>query len=183
MIVTVSGKGERHGPDREAPPRSSYEVKASAESQWICACGLSQNLPFCDGSHKLTKASGGQALLVRRDVGQRGKDSYPGCAATNSAALQPRPGGLHHFSAARKSSTGSGVSRRAPPRREPFLQHLRALRRCGPRASARASRSSSLATAQSLRSPASPAASRPSRRASRARLAGWGEKQQAVAQL
>lgn len=28
------------------------EVKPQQESVWICACGLSQNLPFCDGSHK-----------------------------------------------------------------------------------------------------------------------------------
>ncbi|MCX5662886.1 MAG: CDGSH iron-sulfur domain-containing protein [Planctomycetota bacterium] len=28
------------------------ELKPQAESAWICACGLSQNLPHCDGSHK-----------------------------------------------------------------------------------------------------------------------------------
>lgn len=34
--------------------QSPHEVKPSAESQWMCMCGLSKNLPFCDGSHEHT---------------------------------------------------------------------------------------------------------------------------------
>lgn len=28
------------------------EIKPQPQSVWICGCGLSQNQPMCDGSHK-----------------------------------------------------------------------------------------------------------------------------------
>lgn len=32
--------------------KGPQEIKPSDKSVWICMCGLSQNQPFCDGSHK-----------------------------------------------------------------------------------------------------------------------------------
>jgi CDGSH-type Zn-finger protein len=29
-----------------------FEIKIGKESIWICTCGLSNNQPFCDNSHK-----------------------------------------------------------------------------------------------------------------------------------
>lgn len=57
-----------------------YEVKVGAESQWICACGLSANLPFCDGSHKLAQGEAAGKLYWYDENGKRNeaKDSYPG---------------------------------------------------------------------------------------------------------
>lgn len=34
--------------DRNRP----YEIKEGSLPLWICACGLSKNKPYCDGSHK-----------------------------------------------------------------------------------------------------------------------------------
>lgn len=35
---------------RNAP----YQITVGTETKWICACGLSKNQPYCDGSHKKT---------------------------------------------------------------------------------------------------------------------------------
>ncbi len=31
-----------------------FEIKVGTQSMWICMCGLSNNQPFCDDSHKKT---------------------------------------------------------------------------------------------------------------------------------
>jgi len=31
-----------------------YKVDVSSETKWICGCGLSKNLPYCDGTHNKT---------------------------------------------------------------------------------------------------------------------------------
>jgi CDGSH iron-sulfur domain-containing protein 3 len=32
-----------------------FEIKPQEKSAWVCGCGLSQNLPYCDGSHKTAR--------------------------------------------------------------------------------------------------------------------------------
>jgi CDGSH-type Zn-finger protein len=56
-----------------------YEVRVGAELQYICACGLSDNLPFCDGSHKLAKGEAAGKLFWYDEDGKRNeaKDSFP----------------------------------------------------------------------------------------------------------
>ncbi len=57
-----------------------YEVTAGGETQYICACGLSANLPYCDGSHAAAAGEAPGALywydedLERHEV----KESFPG---------------------------------------------------------------------------------------------------------
>jgi CDGSH iron-sulfur domain-containing protein 3 len=45
-----------------------YEIAEGTELPvYICACGLSKNKPFCDGSHKRTRDEEGAALYCYDD--------------------------------------------------------------------------------------------------------------------
>jgi CDGSH-type Zn-finger protein len=44
------------------------ELKPQEKSAWVCMCGLSQNLPLCDGAHKLTKQEqAGQCVVYDKE--------------------------------------------------------------------------------------------------------------------
>lgn len=43
---------DANGPIKIDPASFPRDEQGNLKPIWICACGLSQNLPFCDGAHK-----------------------------------------------------------------------------------------------------------------------------------
>lgn len=57
--------------------RSAYVLELEAGEYWWCACGRSQNQPFCDGSHKGTCFT-----PVKLEISEKRKVALCGCKYT-----------------------------------------------------------------------------------------------------
>lgn len=63
--------------------KSPYVIDVEAgKSYWWCACGKSQQQPFCDGSHK-----GSEFSPVEYKAEQDGKAYFCGCKHSGKGAL------------------------------------------------------------------------------------------------
>ena len=65
------------------PQKAPYPVEVEAgKSYFWCACGMSSNQPFCDGSHKGTDIS-----PVKHTAEKDGKLFFCGCKKTDKVPL------------------------------------------------------------------------------------------------
>jgi CDGSH-type Zn-finger protein len=68
-------------PVRAADTPFGVEVEAGKAYYW-CACGKSDNQPFCDGSH-----AGTEFVPVKYEAQEAGKVFFCGCKATGNTPL------------------------------------------------------------------------------------------------
>jgi len=69
--------------------KGPYVVEVEeGKSYFWCACGMSKNQPFCDGSHKDT-----EMVPVKWTAEESGKKGFCGCKATKD---QPMCDGSHN---------------------------------------------------------------------------------------
>jgi CDGSH-type Zn-finger protein len=63
-----------------------FAVPAGTETQYICGCGLSSNLPFCDGTHETTKDEDPKKLYWYDEDGERHEtaDAFRGIRSERS---------------------------------------------------------------------------------------------------
>jgi CDGSH-type Zn-finger protein len=57
--------------ERDGPYRIDPENFPDGKPMFICACGLSKNLPFCDGGHKACKSEEPGKTYIYREDGTR----------------------------------------------------------------------------------------------------------------
>jgi CDGSH-type Zn-finger protein len=53
-----------------------YELAVGGETLYICGCGLSANLPFCDGTHKSARGEEADRLYWYDEEGKRHPDAF-----------------------------------------------------------------------------------------------------------
>ncbi len=75
--------------DPVSPQNSPYAVDVEAGKQYYwCACGMSKNQPFCDGSHQ-----GSEFQPLAYTAEENGKVYFCGCKKTGN---QPLCDGSHN---------------------------------------------------------------------------------------
>ncbi len=73
--------------DPVAAQRATFDLNDDAGQRWWCACGRSQNQPFCDGAHR-----GSGITPVRVERREPGKGWYNHAESTCVADSLPGSG-------------------------------------------------------------------------------------------
>ena len=55
----------------EFTAKEPIRIEPQKRAIWICACGLSKNFPYCDGSHRKTEDEPNEELVQYDKHGQR----------------------------------------------------------------------------------------------------------------
>ncbi|RME59607.1 MAG: CDGSH iron-sulfur domain-containing protein [Candidatus Dadabacteria bacterium] len=66
----------------KTPSKKPYVMEMEPGTYFWCACGRSQNQPFCDGSHQGTSFS-----PIKFEVEEKRKIAWCGCKLTSRAPL------------------------------------------------------------------------------------------------
>ncbi|MFQ5458669.1 MAG: CDGSH iron-sulfur domain-containing protein [Myxococcota bacterium] len=76
-------------PDPKIAQKAPYIMDEEPGEKWWCACGHSQNQPYCDGSHK---ELGGGITPIRVEITEAKKVPWCGC---KHSAKKPYCDGSH----------------------------------------------------------------------------------------
>lgn len=72
----------------EMPQKAPYAVELEAGDYWWCACGRSNNQPFCDGSHQGTEFTPEKFTLTEKKkvflCGCKRSSDKPFCDGTHN---------------------------------------------------------------------------------------------------
>jgi CDGSH iron-sulfur domain-containing protein 3 len=75
----------------ECPKKAPYALELDAGTYWWCACGRSENQPFCDGSHQGTDFAPLKVELPEAErvwlCGCKRSGSKPMCDGTHKRLL------------------------------------------------------------------------------------------------
>ncbi|MBD3409319.1 MAG: CDGSH iron-sulfur domain-containing protein [Ignavibacteriales bacterium] len=63
----------------DVPQKSPYGMEMEPGTYFWCACGKSDNQPFCDGSHK-----GTEFTPLKQEIGEKKTYYWCGCKQTGS---------------------------------------------------------------------------------------------------
>ena len=72
--------------DPDAAQASPYGAGDDAGTRWWCACGRSENQPYCDGSHR-----GSGISPVRVDLASKGEVWYCGSKRAGARPWRDEP--------------------------------------------------------------------------------------------
>jgi CDGSH-type Zn-finger protein len=68
--------------DPHVAQKSPYGLDLEPGTYWWCACGLSKNQPFCDGSHQ-----GGAFTPLKVEITEKGRYWLCGCKHSKNGAF------------------------------------------------------------------------------------------------